>query len=491
MKILVLNSGSSSLKFHLFDTTPEAIAANADKLLAQGNVERVSNMVDALGQVFRQLGDAQIDAVGHRIVHGGDRFFESTLITDEVEHQIEELSSLAPLHNPHNLEAYRAAREHLPGVPHVAVFDTAFHHTLPPYAYIYALPYEYLTEKRIRRYGFHGISHRSVSWRFAQVHGKKRTDYRLITCHLGNGCSLCAIDHGRSVDTSMGFTPLEGLIMGSRSGDVDAGAILHLITHEKEDPAAISIGKLNSASGSAKRDFRHFPNDMPGCASRRGGERQFTRGPCGGRVLLPGTQVIHRRVPGGLPNGADALIFTAGIGENSPSRFAAASGAPGSINSALHSTRTPISGTATTTGRSASHRYRSGWCRLRRSCLLRAIRCGAFSGSRMNEDILRDEEALQALITGFEDGTTGPIANWHHRHHIAVAACYIFEHARMRWILPCDFALPVTTSASGGKYAGQRISRDDHPVLGGNDQPPLYGVPPAARSDAAQKPSGA
>ena len=311
MKILVLNSGSSSLKFHLFDTTPEAIAANSDALLAHGNVERVADMADALRAVFQQLGDSPIDAVGHRIVHGGDRFFESTILTDDVAKEIEELSSLAPLHNPHNLEAYRAAREHLPGVPHVAVFDTAFHHTLPPHAYVYALPYEYLTEKRIRRYGFHGISHRSVSWRFAQLHGKTRADYRLITCHLGNGCSLCAIDHGRSVDTSMGFTPLEGLIMGSRSGDVDAGAILHLITQEKQDPAAITT-MLNSGSGI--KGLSGISNDM----------RDVLRGSSEGnpRATLAVDAFCYRvrKYIGAYlaaMNGADALIFTAGVGENS------------------------------------------------------------------------------------------------------------------------------------------------------------------------------
>jgi acetate kinase len=248
MKILVLNAGSSSLKFDLYETSPEAIASNSDHLLARGTVERVSSMADALGKVFEQIGSDGVEAAGHRIVHGGDRFHESVIIDSEVEKEIERLSSLAPLHNPHNLEAYRAAREHLPGAPHVAVFDTAFHHSLPAHAYAYALPYDYLIEKGIRRYGFHGISHRYVSWRFAQLHGKRRADYRMITCHLGNGCSVCAIDHGRSVDTSMGFTPLEGLIMGTRSGDVDAGAILHLVLREglKADEVARI---LNSTSG--------------------------------------------------------------------------------------------------------------------------------------------------------------------------------------------------------------------------------------------------
>ena len=212
---------------------------DSEQVLAKGEVERVASMADAIKSMFDQLGSTNVEAVGHRIVHGGDRFHQSVIIDAEVEKAIDELSILAPLHNPHNLEAYRAAREHLPGATHVAVFDTAFHFTLPPRAYVYGLPYEYLTEKKIRRYGFHGISHRYVSWRFAQLHGKTRADYRMITCHLGNGCSVCAIDHGKSIDTSMGFTPLEGLIMGTRSGDVDAGAILHLITHEFITPTQL------------------------------------------------------------------------------------------------------------------------------------------------------------------------------------------------------------------------------------------------------------
>src|ERR1019366_2050503 len=220
MRILVLNAGSSSLKFNLFECTTDTIAGDSETVLAKGEVERVTSMGDALASVFEQVGKGAVDAVGNRIVHGGDLFHESTIIDDEVEKQIDELSILAPLHNPHNLEAYRSAKQHLPGVPQIAVFDTAFHHTLPPPAYVYGLPYEYMTEKKIRRYGFHGISHRYVSWKFAQLQGKQRSEYRMISCHLGNGCSVCAIEKGRSVDTSMGFTPLEGLIMGARSGDV-------------------------------------------------------------------------------------------------------------------------------------------------------------------------------------------------------------------------------------------------------------------------------
>jgi acetate kinase len=310
MKILVLNAGSSSLKFNLFEVTPEMIAANSERVLAKGEAERVAGMADALQSVFRQIDIASVDAVGNRIVHGGDRFHESVIIDDEVEKGIDDLSVLAPLHNPHNLEAYRAAREHLPNVPQVAVFDTAFHHTLPPRAYIYGLPYEYLTEKKIRRYGFHGISHRYVSWRFAQLHGKKRSDYRMITCHLGNGCSVCAIDGGKSIDTSMGFTPLEGLIMGTRSGDVDAGAVLHLITHEREDPGQLLL-VLNGASG--VKGISGISNDM----------RDLLREEAAGseRAALAVDAFCYRvRKYIGMylaaMNGADALIFTAGIGEN-------------------------------------------------------------------------------------------------------------------------------------------------------------------------------
>jgi acetate kinase len=310
MKILVLNAGSSSLKFNLFEVTPETIAANSERVLAKGEAERVAGMADALQSVFRQIDIASVEAVGHRIVHGGDRFHESVLINQEVEKEIDNLRVLAPLHNPHNLEAYRAAREHLPNVPQVAVFDTAFHHTLPPRAYVYGLPYEYLTEKKIRRYGFHGISHRYVSWRFAQLHGKQRGDYRMITCHLGNGCSVCAIAHGQSIDTSMGFTPLEGLIMGTRSGDVDAGAVLHLITHERQDPRQLLL-VLNGASG--LKGISGISNDM------RDLLREEAAGSERATLAIDAFCYRVRKYIGmylAAMNGADALIFTAGIGEN-------------------------------------------------------------------------------------------------------------------------------------------------------------------------------
>jgi acetate kinase len=310
MNILVLNAGSSSLKFNLFECTTETIAADSETVLAKGEAERMSSMAEALASVFEQVGSRSVDAVGHRVVHGGDLFHESTIIDAEVEKQIDELSILAPLHNPHNLEAYRAAKQHLPGVPQVAVFDTAFHHTLPPRAYVYGLPYEYMTEKKIRRYGFHGISHRYVSWKFAQLHGKQRSDYRMISCHLGNGCSACAIEKGRSVDTSMGFTPLEGLIMGARSGDVDAGAILHLINHEHVDPSQM-LTTLNSASGI--KGISGVSNDM------RDVLREAHAGNERAALAVDAFCYRARKYIGeyfAAMNGADVLIFTGGIGEN-------------------------------------------------------------------------------------------------------------------------------------------------------------------------------
>ena len=310
MNILVLNAGSSSLKFNLFECSTETIAADSETVLAKGEAERMSSMAEALASVFEQVGGRPVDAVGHRVVHGGDLFHESTIIDAKVEKQIDELSILAPLHNPHNLEAYRVAKQRLPGAPQVAVFDTAFHHTLPPRAYVYGLPYEYMTEKKIRRYGFHGISHRYVSWKFAQLHGKQRSDYRMISCHLGNGCSVCAIEKGKSVDTSMGFTPLEGLIMGARSGDVDAGAILHLINHEHVDPSQM-LTILNSASG--LKGISGVSNDM------RDVLREAHAGNERAALAVDAFCYRARKYIGeyfAAMNGADVLIFTGGIGEN-------------------------------------------------------------------------------------------------------------------------------------------------------------------------------
>ncbi|CAN5663746.1 hypothetical protein BH23GEM9_BH23GEM9_24220 [soil metagenome] len=259
MNVLVLNAGSASLKFQLIRTDLERIGSDSDERLARGIIERIGGEAllsfEAEGQPQRRTaapvrdhraaveaalrwlseelsvagvsGFRDIDAVGHRVVHGGERFSLSVLIDDSVLQKIEDTIDLAPLHNPHNLKGIRAVRDVLgAGVPQVAVFDTAFHATLPDRAYLYAIPYSLYRRHRVRRYGFHGTSHRYVAYRFRKLTGTPREQTRLITIHLGNGCSACAIAGGDSVDTSMGFTPLEGLVMGTRSGDIDPAILV-------------------------------------------------------------------------------------------------------------------------------------------------------------------------------------------------------------------------------------------------------------------------
>jgi len=252
MKILVINCGSSSIKYQLFEMEDE-------RLLARGLVEKIGeeksvvnhaadgktlryeasipNHETAFGHIGKALMDPasgviaspdDIDAIGHRVVHGGEAFVASTLITDEVLATIQEFSDLAPLHNPPNLVGIRSAAKVFPGKPQVAVFDTAFHQTMPRHAYIYALPYDLYAKARVRRYGFHGTSHRFVTMRAAQMLGVPLDQFYAITCHLGNGCSMAAVANGRSVDTTMGLTPLEGLVMGTRSGDIDPAIIFYL-----------------------------------------------------------------------------------------------------------------------------------------------------------------------------------------------------------------------------------------------------------------------
>ena len=253
----------------------------------------------------------EVEAAGHRIVHGGEYFHESVLIDEGVAKRIEALSELAPLHNPENLKGYYASKRLLPHAKQVAVFDTSFHQTLPPKAYLYGIPYVYYTRDKIRRYGFHGTSHRYVSHRFAQLHNSTRAKYRLITCHLGNGCSLCAIEYGKSVDTSMGFTPMEGLLMGTRSGDIDPGAVLYLVEHDEGGAKAIE-NVLNEQSGLAGisgvlSDMREVLD-----ASRKGNAQ-----------AAAAVDVFCYRVKKYIGaylaamNGADAIIFTGGIGEKS------------------------------------------------------------------------------------------------------------------------------------------------------------------------------
>jgi acetate kinase len=274
---------------------------------------------DALQEVLRALtqtgllrGLDDIVGVGHRVVHGGETLTESTIITAAVEEIIKENIELAPLHNPANLRGYHAAQALLPKAVQVAVFDTAFHETMPPAAYTYGLPHDYYTRYRIRRYGFHGTSHRFVNQRFAEIHHAPPADFKLITCHLGNGCSICAIDGGRSVDTSMGFTPLEGLLMGTRCGDIDPAVILYIMARENmgvpETDAVMNWrGGLLGISG--------ISNDMRTLvAAREAGDA---------RAALAIDTFCYRlkkyiSAYQGVLNGAGAVVFTGGIGEHQP-----------------------------------------------------------------------------------------------------------------------------------------------------------------------------
>ena len=336
-QILVLNCGSSSIKYKLFDMP-------GGRLLAGGVVERIGEAesrcrhTDATGEqtLTTPVPDHQhgltlmmdlltggpspalgaqggIAAVGHRVVHGGEAFTGSVLITDAVVQAIEAFSDLAPLHNPPNLTGIRAATALFPEVPQAACFDTAFHSTLPEHAYLYALPYDLYETHRIRRYGFHGTSHRYVAARCAERLGKPAQALNAITCHLGNGCSITAVQAGRSVDTSMGLTPLEGLVMGTRSGDIDPAIVFHLA--EKSDfPSLQDLGEmLNKRSGLA--GLSGLSNDV--------------------RTLLAAAEAGHQRAALALEvfayrvkkyigayaailPGLDAVVFTGGIGENAP-----------------------------------------------------------------------------------------------------------------------------------------------------------------------------
>ena len=346
MNILVLNVGSSSLKFQLVDTDEARFAENADRRLARGQIERIGGEAvwtyragdgapkkgtaplrdhraaidhllgwmagDASGVPISSLAD--IGAVGHRVVHGGERFVHSVAVDDEVLRGIEENIELAPLHNPANLKGIQAVKGVLgPGIPQVAVFDTAFHHTLPDRAYLYAIPYSLYRRHRVRRYGFHCTSHRYVAFLYRQLTGKTREETRIVTLHLGNGASACAIAGGDSVDTSMGFTPLEGLVMGSRSGDVDP-AVLDFIA-EKEGLGLHEVELLlNKQSGllgisGLTNDMRELLAEAEEHDDRRA------------RLAIEIFCYRARKYVGAYLaalGGADALCFAGGIGENSP-----------------------------------------------------------------------------------------------------------------------------------------------------------------------------
>lgn len=306
MNILVVNCGSSSLKCRLYGAD--------EQLLAKALVERIGTDIPDHAAALRQavagfdVDPGTIAGVGHRIVHGGERFSQSTLITPAVEQAIEDCCTLAPLHNPPNLLGLRAARALLPHAAQAGVFDTAFFHSLRPHAYLYAIPYEFYERDHIRRYGFHGTSHRYVSEQWAAQHG--RTDGRLITVHLGNGCSVAAVEAGEAVDVSLGLTPLEGLVMGTRGGDIDPGAILHIMRRRGLDVAAMER-LLNHESGLL--GLSGISNDM------RDLLRAEAEGNARARLALDVFCYRAMKYIGAFDAvlaGADAIIFTGGIGEN-------------------------------------------------------------------------------------------------------------------------------------------------------------------------------
>ena len=336
MKVLVLNCGSSSLKYQLIDSETEYVLAKGlcERIGIDGSAithqpagkEKVKELTDmpdhtvAVKNVIAKLTDkkegviaslSEIDAVGHRMVHGGENFTSSAVISEEVIRAIEECNDLAPLHNPANLIGVRSCQEIMPGVPMVAVFDTAFHQTMPKKAYMYGIPYEYYQKYKIRRYGFHGTSHDFVSKRAAEILGKDRKDLKIIVCHLGNGASVSAIKYGESVDTSMGLTPLEGLIMGTRSGDIDP-AIVSFIAEKEDLSAAQVIDILNKKSGvlglsdGTSSDFRDLVES--GAAGN-----EMAQGALDAYAYRVSKYIGAYAV---AMKGVDVIVFTAGAGEN-------------------------------------------------------------------------------------------------------------------------------------------------------------------------------
>ncbi len=342
MNILVINSGSSSVKYKLFD-------AKDEKELARGVVERIglkrselihitsdgkeikiskeirdhesairlalSFLTDKEHGVIRDI--SEIGAVGHRVVHGGEQFSDSTIVTDEVIKVIRSYFKLAPLHNPPNLLGIKVAQKLLPRIKHIAVFDTAFHQTIPPSAYLYGIPYAFYEKDKIRRYGFHGTSHKYVTLRTAEILKASPAELKLITAHLGNGCSITAVKHGKSINTSMGFTPLEGLLMGTRSGDIDPAIVLYLL-EEKRLSGKVIDDLLNKKSGLL--GVSGVSSDM------RDIYEALTKGNEKAKLAF---DIFVERIQKYIGSyivamdGADAIVFTAGIGENhAPTRSA-------------------------------------------------------------------------------------------------------------------------------------------------------------------------
>ena len=370
MKILVLNCGSSSIKYKLYNMDDESV-------LAQGGVERIGidnafiqvklpdgtkkkimrdlpTHKEGVQLVFECLTDPEIgaikrldeiDAVGHRIVQGGDIFNKSCIVTPEVEKGIESLIDLAPVHNKGHLAGIRAVDHLLPNTPQVTVFDNAFHSTMPDYAYLYAVPYEIYTKYHVRRYGFHGTSHRYVSHRVAELEGKDIKDLKIITCHIGNGASVAAIKDGKVVDTSMGLTPLAGLMMGSRSGDIDPSAVTYIMEklHMQPQEMAEYLNKKSGVLG-----ISGVSSDM------RDVEKATKEGNKMAQLALTMYDYRIKKYIGSYAavlNGVDAIVFTAGVGENQASmREGATNGLDylgvkidKELNNTVHGTETKIS----------------------------------------------------------------------------------------------------------------------------------------------------
>ncbi len=337
MKILVVNAGSSSLKYQLIDMTDESVLAkgNCERIGTEGNITHklpdgrsfkenkpLANHTEAFELVVQYLTSpecgvirdmSEISAVGHRIVQGADRFKESVLVTEEVVQTIEEIAPLAPLHNPAHVQGIRACQRVLDAsVPQVVVFDNAFHATMPPKAYMYALPYRFYRDYHIRKYGFHGTSHRFVSARCAELMGRPIEELKIVTCHLGNGSSICAVDGGRCVDTSMGFTPLDGLIMGTRSGSVDPTAIAYAM--QKENITADELGDfLNKQSGYLGLTEGRINDDRDMRLAAFQGDEQALLCISMLRYQIKKFIGSYAAAMGGL----DAVVFAGGIGENS------------------------------------------------------------------------------------------------------------------------------------------------------------------------------
>ncbi|MGY4686837.1 acetate kinase [Petrotoga sp. DB-2] len=337
MKVLVINSGSSSIKYQLLEMDTEKVLAKGlverigiegSRIIHRKNEEKyviekvIKNHEEGLKEVLDLLTSEdykvisslnEIDAVGHRVVHGGERFSSSVIIDKESLDAIEMMSFLAPLHNPANVMGIKAAMELLPNVPQIAVFDTSFHQTMPKISFLYAIPYEYYEKYKIRRYGFHGTSHKYVSRRAAEILGKDIKTLKIITSHIGNGASIAAVKNGESFDTSMGFTPLEGLVMGTRSGDIDP-AIVSFLAQEEGLTAKEVVEILNNKSG-VYGITKGFSSDM------RDIEDKALEGDKVCRLALDIYEYRIAKYIGAYAaamNGVDVIVFTAGVGENSP-----------------------------------------------------------------------------------------------------------------------------------------------------------------------------